>query len=75
MKATLVGFKAFSGKDGRKWVQLGVMFKDMQAVGGAFADSVLMSDQNDLSKSLKPGEVYDIDFDNKGHLLSIEVSN
>lgn len=72
MKATLVGFKKFTGKDGRKWVNLGVMYKDMQAVGGAFASSCMLSDANDVSASLVPGDVYDLDFDNQGHILGIE---
>lgn len=73
MKATLVGFKKFtSKKDGRKWVNIGLMYKDMQAQGGAFASSAMLSDENNVSASLVPGEMYDFDFDNSGNLLGIE---
>ena len=72
MKATIVGFKKFTGKDGRKWVSLGVMYKDINAIGGAFASAVMASDENNLSGSLTPGDVYDLDFDNRGQLLGIE---
>lgn len=72
MKATLVGFKKFTGKDGRKWVNLGLMYKDMQAQGGAFASSALLSDDKNVSASLISGEMYDIDFDQNGHLLGFE---
>lgn len=72
MKATLVGFKSFTGKDGRKWVNLGVMYKDINATGGAFASNFLTADNNNLSASLVPGEAYDLDFDNRGQLLGIE---
>lgn len=72
MKCTVLGFKKFTGKDGRKWVNLGCVYKDINAVGGSFASSVLASDNNDLSASIVPGEVYDLDFDNQGHLLSVD---
>lgn len=72
MKATLVGFKKFTGKDGRKWVDLGLMYKDMQAQGGAFASSVILSDEKNVSASLISGEMYDVDFDKNGHLLGFE---
>lgn len=72
MKATVVGFKKFTGKDGRKWVQIGCVYNDINAVGGAFASSVMASDENNLSAALKPGEIYNLDFDNRGQLLGIE---
>ena len=72
MKATVIGFKKFTGKDGRKWVQIGCVYNDINAVGGAFASSVLASDENNLSASLVPGEAYNLDFDNRGGLLGIE---
>lgn len=72
MKATLIGMKKITGKDGRKWVSLGVMYKDINAIGGAFASAVMASDENNLSATLAPGEVYDLDFDNRGQLLGIE---
>lgn len=72
MKATLIGMKKITGKDGRKWVSLGVMYKDISAIGGAFASSVMASDENNLSDSLRPGDVYDLDYDNRGQLLGIE---
>lgn len=72
MKATLIGMKKITGKDGRKWVSLGVMYKDINAIGGAFASAVMASDENNLSATLAPGEVYDLDFDNRGSLLGIE---
>lgn len=72
MKATLVGFKKITGKDGRKWVSMGCMYKDINAVGGAFASAVMASDENNLSAQLDPGEVYDLDFDNRGQLLNFE---
>lgn len=72
MKATLIGMKKITGKDGRKWVSLGVMYKDINAIGGAFASAVIASDENNLSATLAPGEVYDLDFDNRGSLLGIE---
>lgn len=73
MKATLVGIKKITGKDGRKWAQLGVMYKDINAIGGAFASAVMTSDENGISDRLVPGEVYNLDFDNRGSLLGIEV--
>lgn len=75
MKATLVGFKKFTGKDGRKWAQLGVMYKDINAIGGAFASAIIASDENNVSASLKPGDMYNLDFDDRGHLLGIEYIN
>ena len=72
MKATVVGFKKFTGKDNRKWVQVGCVYNDINAVGGAFASSVLASDEKNLSASLVPGDVYNLDFDNRGCLLGIE---
>lgn len=72
MKATVVGFKKFTGKDGRKWVQVGCLYKDINAVGGNFASSVLASDENNLSAILVPGNTYDLDFDNRGSLLGID---
>ena len=72
MKCTILGFKKFTGKDGRKWCQLGCVYKDMNAFGGSFASTVMCSDENDLSSSIVPGEIYDIDFDNRGQMLSIE---
>ena len=72
MKATVVGFKKFTGKDGRKWVQVGCVYKDINAVGGTFASSVLASDENNLSAALVPGHDYNLDFDNRGDLLGIE---
>lgn len=72
MKCTVLGFKKITGKDGRKWVQLGCVYKDMNAVGGSFASSVMCSDENHLSDNIVPGEIYDIDFDNRGQMLSIE---
>lgn len=72
MKATLIGLKKFTGKDGRKWAQLGVMYKDINAIGGAFASAIIASDENNISESLKPGDMYYLDFDDRGHLLEIE---
>lgn len=73
MKATLVGLKKITGKDGRKWAQLGMMYKDINAIGGAFASAVMVSDQNGISDRLVPGQKYDVDFDNRGSLLGIEA--
>lgn len=72
MKATLIGMRTFTGKDGRKWLSLGVMYKDINAIGGAFASAIIASDENGLSESLRPGDIYDLDFDNRGKLLGIE---
>lgn len=71
MKATLIGFKAFSGKDGRKWVNMGFAYKDASAIGGNFAQSFIMSDQNGISSQLKAGQKYDVDFDPRGRLIDI----
>lgn len=72
MKATLVGFKKFTGKDGRKWVKMGCLYKDINAAGGSYASEVMASDAANLSEQLVPGEVYDLDFDNRGQLLNFE---
>lgn len=48
------------------------MYKDINAIGGAFASAVMASDENNLSESLRPGDIYDLDFDNRGQLLGIE---
>ena len=72
MKANLVGVKQFTGKkDGRKWLQLGLVYKDVSARGGSFASAVLLSAENVNADELKPGEAYDIDFDNRGNVLGI----
>lgn len=73
MKATLIGYKKFKGKkDGRTWIQLGVIYKDVQAVGGSFASAVLLPGENFKDGDLIPGELYDIDFDSRGSVLGIE---
>lgn len=72
MKATIVGFKKFTGKDNRKWVNIGCIYKDVNATGGNFANAVIASDENNLSAILVPGNEYNMDFDNRGRLLGID---
>lgn len=71
MKAILVGYKEFSGKDGRHWVTFGLLYDDIQANGGKFASSVMCNADNVQLSSFKPGNEYDFDFDNRGRLLSV----
>lgn len=74
MRATLVGFKCFKGKDGRKWVNLGLIYKDRDAQGGTFAQSLLISNSDDIAQKLVAGSIYNLDFDNRGRILDIELA-
>lgn len=71
MKALLIGLKEFTGKDGRHWLNFGLVYDDFQAAGGKFASSVMCSGDSVDARSFKPGSEYDFDFDNRGRLLSV----